>query len=474
MKTINNLIIAAMVLITIACSNDENDFTQLPIEKTINNEIIITATLNTKDNAITRAIADEGSIITSNLAVGEEIAVLFNDGNSNLKRLAIVKSVDAGKVTIQFTIPTTLATNTACTLVYPATAINTFNNNVDSYANLFAKQDGSLGTNLDVRKGTATILNDGTTASLIGATTLAAQNSIFKLTLKNINASSDISATKVIIHNQSGKLTTITPAPGCDKVMYIALPTTSTELYFDVTGSDSKKYFNMAMGLSLSSNMYYQSIVKLATVGDYLGANGKFYATKDDATSASTTAEAVIAYVGTETFYFNYFIAIALNDAGSSVNWSNALTAVRTYANTHPITIGDVIIDGTNVLNSAYDKIASNSLIYSGGSTILLNGWRMPNVIDWRYIFAGLCDGPSATSPQGIVNMETYGNGSTLCAVINTKCGNTDLKEQNYWSSSENKDNSTQAVYYRFDDSNFTFDNKTVENNMNARAVFAY
>ena len=124
----------------------------------------------------------------------------------------------------------------------------------------------------------------------------------------------------VVISDQNGVVTTVTPASGYENAMYVALPTTATTLKFLVTGSDSKKYFNMASSLSLVAS-YYQSTVKLATVGDVILSTGKC------AKAGTSGAVAKICYLGDETgeSAYNYTngLALALSDAnsGSTYKW---------------------------------------------------------------------------------------------------------------------------------------------------------
>ena len=107
---------AALALTFAACSNDDNDIAQQPD----NNEITITATVSSDDGATTRALSIDGSNIASTWEADDQFAILFNDGTSNVKRVATVSSINGSTVTITFTIPSSLANNTACKIVYPA------------------------------------------------------------------------------------------------------------------------------------------------------------------------------------------------------------------------------------------------------------------------------------------------------------------------------------------------------------------
>ena len=308
MKATKIFMMAALALTFAACSNDDNDFAQQPD----NNEITITATVSS-DDATTRALSIDGSNIASTWEADDQFAILYNDGTSNVKRVATVSSINGSTVTITFTIPSSLASNTACTIVYPASATNAANTGAD-VATALATQDGIIGNCPEVRVGTATIDKDN--HSLTSVTKLAAQNAIFKLTLKDIDGTGNVSATSVIISDQNGVVTTVTTS--ATNEMYVALPTTATTLKFLVTGSDSKKYFNMASSLSLGAS-YYQSTVKLATVGDVILSTGKC------AKAGTSGAVAKICYLGDETgeAAYNYTngLALALSDASTGCTW---------------------------------------------------------------------------------------------------------------------------------------------------------
>ena len=142
MNTKKILTTAVLALMMTACSEE---YKEAVIQSNGGNEITITATIDaSSDSTLTRAVAESGTAITSSLTVDEQIAVLFSDGTNNLNRTATVKSVADGTATIEFTIPSTLANNTACTLVYPATAAKADNTDVKTYAELFATQTGVL------------------------------------------------------------------------------------------------------------------------------------------------------------------------------------------------------------------------------------------------------------------------------------------------------------------------------------------
>ena len=255
---------AALALMMTACSNDYNE---AALQPGAGHEITVTATIDADGgSALTRTVAESEGTITSSLTADEQIAVLFNDGTTNLSRTATVKSVADGTATIEFTIPSSLANNTACTLVYPATAANADNTDVKTYAELFATQTGVLSDDLDVRRGTATIQNDGITASLSDATKLAAQNAIVKFSLSY--GSDAIAATQFQVKDGSDNvLTTVTPTAtsGASDLYVVMAPASDADFHFEASEGDFD-YTYEKTGVTLAAGTYYQSPITMDVV----------------------------------------------------------------------------------------------------------------------------------------------------------------------------------------------------------------
>ena len=326
MKTTKLFFMAALALMTAACSNDDNDLTQQPAKA---EGIPFTATISISQSATTRALTENGTTIEATWADGEKVALIYTVSATTYLKEAEVTPQGDGTATISTTLEGSPADDTDVTIVYPASAVDGTTKDVKT--DLLASQNGlltgigSIAEKYELRKTTtpAKLKIDGTTASLKGTVSLNNQNAIFKLTLKDIDGTSDVSATSVVISDQTGVVTTVTPASGYENAMYVALPTTATTLKFLVTGSDSKKYFNMASSLTLGAN-YYQSTVKLATVGDVILSTGKC------AKAGTSGAVAKICYLGDETgeSAYNYTngLALALSDAnsGSTCKWKTS------------------------------------------------------------------------------------------------------------------------------------------------------
>ena len=322
---------AALALMTAACSNDDNDF-QAPEQPANAEGIPFTATISIGESASTRALTENGTTIEATWADDEKVALIYDAGGTPTKTETSVTKQTDGTATISATLASGATDGSNVTIIYPASAADGTTGNVK--ADVLAAQDGTLtgtgGTSIaekyDVRKGTGKLSISGGKATVNNGTagtpvSLTNQNAIFKLTLKDINGSADVSATSVVISDQTGVVTTVTPASAASE-MYVALPTTATTLKFMVTGSDSKNYFNMASGLTLGAS-YYQSTIKLATVGDVILSSGKC------AKAGTSGAVAKITYLGSdngEAAPYNHGLALAMSDAGNggSLKWSTS------------------------------------------------------------------------------------------------------------------------------------------------------
>ena len=461
MKTTKIFMMAALALMMAACSNDDND--QTAPKPNADDEITVTATIDVNDgSALTRAVADDGTTITSGLAVDEEIAVLFSDGTDNLKRTATVKSIAAGTATIEFTIPSTLADGTACTLVYPATAANAANTDVDTYANLnLTAQTGVLGASLDVRRGTATILNDGTTASLSGTPSLAAQFAIFKLTL---GSAIDATHPLVIKDNADNTIVTVTPTSSTTTVYVAMEPATAKYFKFSATTADSK-IISKSNTATIAAGNYYQTTLAVPALGDLYYSDGTYSTTLQD----GKTPIGVIAYLGTDNFtendtnvggsaFVGHGLVLCLKNAASNVTWSTETSAVEFtgqevtsvdalkrsdnvsgYTNTTTLVAKD---DAATKYPAAYQ--ARN---YTGLSapTTGTTGWFLPSAQQLLRIIqapglGGLADG-APNFPSSWFDNEHVGVNNIQAALANAGTIDVDYDSMIpylwYWSSSE-------------------------------------
>ena len=381
----------------------------------------------------------------------------------NTKSIATVEKIDGTTVTITFTIPASLASNTPCTIVYPASAANAANTGAD-VATALAKQDGTIGNCPEVRVGTATIDKDN--HNLTSVTKLTAQNAIFKFTLKDIAGTSDKAATEFIVSNASGDvITTVTPASATNE-LYVALPALAVGTYWFNATVGGKPYIAKAtVSTATTAGNYYQTQVNMATLGDLMAANGKFYADAAAITAASTTAIGVIAYLGTDNFTENgttvggntfagHGLVLCLKNAESGAEWSTE-TSTLEFGDEAKVTSADGLKRTTNVsgytntktlaektdaatkYKAAYAAKNYAGLTAPAGTT----GWFLPSAQQWVKMQEGL----GGLTESDIVWCSWFNNDHSAAtawetALAKAGAGNYDSMTSAYlycWSSSE-------------------------------------
>ena len=275
----------------------------------------------------------------------EEVALIHN----GIIDKVTVASVSGNDATISGTI-TTDADGASVTVIFPYSAVDLDTKDVKADL-LYAQSGGTLAdvaAKYDVRKGTGTLKVSGT-ASLNDDVTLTNQFAIFKFTLQDLSAA-DKSATEFKVSDGFGNvMTTVTPGSASGE-LYVALPVMAAGTYWFNATIDSKPYIAKATTAATTvAGKYYQTTVKMATIGDVILDNGKFAAP-----SSTGTKVAMIAYLGNGSDCTNG-LAIQLNASPASVdNWSAACSY------------------------SSYPSITGNP-----------GTWRLPSKDDWQNMFVG-------------------------------------------------------------------------------------
>ena len=165
-------------------------------------------------------------------------------------------------------------------------------------------------------------------------------------------------------------------------------------------------------------------------VGKLIGADGNIYADKAAATAASTTAVAMIAYVGNASDC-SHGLAIALTDESGAHSWSNA------------------------------GSVCSGKTAVTGGT------WRLPSIKDWQYMFIGCGSNDSYNdNPHNVEYSKTE-----LAAKLSTVEGT--ALSTDHWTSTESTASSL-AWKVSFG-STATFNKYVSENNpLSVRACLAF
>ena len=434
MKTTKLFFMAALALMmTASCSNDDNDILT-PAQPQKAEGIPFTATITVDKSATTRALNElsDGSI-TASWADNEQVALIYTVESTAYKTDATVTPQGDGTATISATLQEGATNGSAVTIIYPATAAYGTTGNVK--VDLLAAQNGTLtgtgGTSIaekyDVRKGTGKLSISGGTATVNNGTpgtpvSLTNQNSIFKFTLKDIAGTSNKAATQFIISNASGDvLTTVTPASATNE-LYVALPALAVGTYwFNATVGGAPYIAKATVGTATSAGNYYQTQVNMATLGDLMCSDGKFYANGTAAAAASTTPVGVIAYLGSDAFtengtdvggtpFVGHGLLLCLRNAASNVKWSTEYeskfsgqevtgvaglirtTNVSGYTNTATLTADVVTAEKYPAAKAAKNyppdalPVGIPTLTAPAGTT----GWFLPSAQQWVRMMTGL------------------------------------------------------------------------------------
>ena len=406
MKTTKFFFMAALALMTAACSNDDNDLTTPQPQKA--EGITITAQLAPKTGgATTRAVSDGGNKIISEWAENEHIAVLYEVSSTKYVADATITAVDgSGTATITFTVDGGTPDNTACTLVYPLSAAKDDKSGVKDAATLLSAQDGTLNANLDVRVGAGTIQT--TTPGLDVTTQPAAQFAIFKFTL---GSAIDDTHPLVIKDNADAVITTVTPTSSTTTAYVAVEPATTKYFKFSATTAENK-IISKSSTATIAAGQFYQTTLACPALGDLYYSDGTYSTTLQ----TGKTPIGVIAYLGTDNFTENgttvggntfagHGLVLCLKNAasGADAQWSTETstlefgddakvtdadglkrtTSVSGYTNTK--TLAEKT-DAATKYKAAYAAKNYTGLTAPAGTT----GWFLPSAQQWVKMQEGL------------------------------------------------------------------------------------
>ena len=232
---------------------------------------------------------------------------------------------------------------------------------------------------------------------------LTPQNAILNFTITGLAASTDVAVefksgtttniSKTVTTDASGTATFAIGAVNNTRLHTCTLTVGGNDI---TLVSESKtlsagKIYNISRSVAPAARTLAEATAE--DIGKIAGADGKIYATKDDAEAVATgNAVAMIAYVGNESDC-SHGLAIALADESSTMNWTNAGTA------------------------------CSNKTPAVTGGT-----WRLPSIRDWQNMFIGCgASGTVSDSPSSM----SY---SELASKLSTAGGDA-LQSNYYWSS---------------------------------------
>ena len=266
MKTTKLFFMAALALMTAACSNSDNDILTPTEQPTKAEGIPFTATISLDKSASTRALTEDvvNKKLVATWATGEKVALIYNVGSTPTKTDAVVTAQGDGTATISATLESGASDGSNVTIIYPSTAADGTTGNVK--AALLNTQEGTLdavATNYDVRKGTGTLsisgtatVNNGTPGTTVSLTN---QFAIWKLTLQN--GGINVTAKTLTIKDAGDNLLASATLASAGSEFYIAVPAMTSVNLTAVNGTTTYNYSKPSVNISTGN--YYQSIVSL-------------------------------------------------------------------------------------------------------------------------------------------------------------------------------------------------------------------
>ena len=337
-----NILWYAVALMTafvgVSCSN-EDDFSEVPTpkpsEEVAENIVTFTATLDTKGGSGMRAVSASG--VTTWVA-NEEILISYkNTSNVSQEAKATVESVDAnGKATITASLVDP-KDESEVYFYYPYESWKS-----TSAIDFASGQDGSLSTlsqyfdyavdDSFITHVPYTLSVSGGVATLPSSINMVNYYLIWKLSFTD--GTNDITSdiTKLEIHASAGGTTdyTITPTAPITDYFYVVMGDLLDDDIVITAHTSSGIYRRAKSGITLEMGKIYTTTGLALTkieVGKVMGADGNIYANADAATTAGTSAVAMICYVGNdncESAPYNHGLALALSDAGE-VKWRSTV-----------------------------------------------------------------------------------------------------------------------------------------------------
>ncbi|MBR0166359.1 MAG: hypothetical protein IJQ13_05720 [Prevotella sp.] len=352
--------------------------------------------------------------------VNDEIALIITIGDSKVKRIAKVTTVNVdGSAVISMNIPAEVTTNSV-ELYYPASE-------VELSGSTYPFQSAGV---------------------------------IVKYTVKDLNNNSlDVSSLKLLFPPYNNINVTLTTP---DDEVYVVMSTGASNVlhWFEATGSDGKKYVTKGTTPALYSGKYYRTTMKMATVGDVILTNGTF------AAPTSTDAKAaMIAYIGSDADGSDnsdpskwHGLAIALTDANSSnyCKWSDntsenaGVSTSETKAN-HKAFLNGIKETQTLITKYGGSYAAAKAANYSvAGFTPVdygYSGWFLPSSGQWMKFFEATGMNGVDSGDWGDYVSGGSANWTKVNTLMETAATGSSVKDNgNYWASSEQTEGNAATV----------------------------
>lgn len=392
MKNFKTLFIMMAVAMMASCTNDVNDV--LTLQQAEGMPFIATLAPKTF-SATTRTLLNENAdgSISSEWQVDDEITLRYGDLFSPTFATAKVTEVKAdGSATIEASLGNDITDGQEVSLGYST--------------NSELEQDGQLSNKLDWRAGTGIFKVIDGVASLDGSVAMEAIGSIFKFTLQDLGGNA-LNVKKFSI-SSAFELAIINLASAASS-FYVGIVECSlakdTEIWLTATDEADNPYIaKVTTTKQVDPGKFYQTDLKMATLGDLMNSDGSFSATAEE----GKTPIGVIAYLGNDNFTEpgvdggGHGLVLALKNAASKVKWS---TNTTDWQFDEDAKVQDVaaLKRTTNVSGYSYTKglatrtdaqtnytAAYAAWNYTATVPEGTTGWFLPSAQQWVKLMTGL------------------------------------------------------------------------------------
>ncbi len=354
MKTLVALLMAGAA-VTSCSSDNEMDSLKAPAGKTY------TMTVQaTKDgDAMTRALADGGTTLTSTWSKDDVVEVWSVDGTTT--KYGELTAATAGiSTTLSGTLTTKPSNNETLTLKYLSPNYSTQDGTLTGFAT-------SIDKVCDYATATVTATVDGDNVTT-DAATFQHQQAVVKFTLKNSDASATLGATKLFV-TADGNTYTVTPASAAS-VLYVAVPAISAK-QVTLTAKVGDTYYDFGKtSATFENGKFYRVTVKMTEVPSAIP--GLFSISSGEKVVFS---KGNLKYNGTTwSFFDNQYDYYTTHDGTNwdKFGWSTSATTYGMNTSTDDSTYsGDFADWGNN----------------SDLQTALGTGWFTLSSDEWTYLF---------------------------------------------------------------------------------------
>ena len=274
--SIKNITVAALALMTTACSSDINELIQNEEQPAYSNGVITVTGQLAPKRALTRALsegkdAENKNIIVADWKVGETLAVsYYTDEAKREMGKATITEVDpsTGAANFVFNLEngTQIHQHPECTIIYPYKAALDDATGVKTYDEFLGTQDGTLSPNLDVRVGEG-IISDvvghvgSATATLTVTKQPEVKYAIFKFNLSD--GSLPIQSSVFSVKEGTDLITTAITTSLYE--VYVALPPSSagTEYTFIVSAGTNMYTKTLTTNKAINKGEYYETTLTM-------------------------------------------------------------------------------------------------------------------------------------------------------------------------------------------------------------------